>query len=416
MILTPRGEGINLKTLGGEQAKGTHKGKGKASSLSEYLDGFAELLKSFSPPNTSKSILLKSGKGDNLEGKESLVTRSNPSLQEKGRHAYHRKQKPSLSRGETHQQDALKARFYSLEKVLGDPLSFLKSKEGVNELLSHEGTSRGNVAPKGEGKDRKATVRVMDEMPSKKGVQPYTVLTMPSSRTEKKDQTNPSNLRSAKSLPPEETKTIQGKDRTDKLLKAKMVSPLLPETSPPLEGEKPEIESNLPRIQLQLDVSGEFRKIFEQEGGPTGSSNIGGETVLQQLREKANPQIVQQAQLFLKNQEDGEIRLILKPEQLGEVRIRLHLQDRLIEGRITVENTTVKELFDQNMSELSQAFREQGFEMFQVEVSVGNNPQHKESENEFARSNPVKASKIAEQVPSVERGWIDAHRLIDYYA
>lgn len=254
----------------------------------------------------------------------------------------------------------------------------------------------------------------MEDQPSKKSTQPYPALTMPLHREEGKNQTIRRNLPGSKVQTPEETKTIQGKERLDNLLKAKLVQSTL--ASPALEGEKPKIEPHLPMIQVHVDVSGEFRKFLEEGFNPRGSSGIGRETVLQQLQEKANPQIVQQAQLFLKNQEDGEIRLILKPQQLGEVRIRLHLQDRLIEGQITVENSTVKELFDQNRGELAQAFREQGFEMSQLEVSVGNDPQQKKSEHDPTLSHRVKATKIASQVPSVERGWMDVHRLVDYYA
>jgi len=412
MILTPRGEGVNPKTLGGEQAQGarkvTRKAKGKTPSLSEYLGSFAELLKVLSPPNASKSILFKSREGNNLGVKESLVRGADSSLQEKGRLVSSRRQLLSAG-GWNHPPDSLKARSLGLEKMNQDSSSLLEKKGGGKELFPPEG--RGETIP-----HRKTTVKWMKEQPTKNNTYPNPALMTPYPREEGKNQTIRRNLPGSKVQTPEETKTIQGKERLDNLLKAKLVQPTLLETSPALEGEKPKVGPHLPTIQVHVDVSGEFRKFLEEGFSPRGSSGIGRETVLQQLQEKANPQIVQQAQLFLKNQEDGEIRLILKPQQLGEVRIRLHFQDRLIEGQITVENSTVKELFDQNRGELAQAFREQGFEMSQLEVSVGNDPQHRKSEHDPTLSHRMRAAKIEEQVPSVERSWMDVHRLIDYYA
>ena len=67
----------------------------------------------------------------------------------------------------------------------------------------------------------------------------------------------------------------------------------------------------------------------------------------------------------------GEMRLILKPESLGSVRINLNLTGNHIEGRIIVENNTVKQLFESQLFHLSQAFKEDGFESTALEVSVG---------------------------------------------
>jgi hypothetical protein len=103
MISTPRGEGASLKTLGGEQAQGarkvTRRAKGKNPTLSEYLGSFAELLKSFSPTNASRSILFKAGEGTNLGGKEPLVRGVDSSLQEKRRSSL-RLYRNSLSPGD----------------------------------------------------------------------------------------------------------------------------------------------------------------------------------------------------------------------------------------------------------------------------------------------------------------------------
>ncbi len=94
--------------------------------------------------------------------------------------------------------------------------------------------------------------------------------------------------------------------------------------------------------------------------------------LVQQLRENGNTEIVRQAQFVLRNNDSGQIRLTLKPEHLGSVRISLNVHDGHIGGRIIVENTTVKEVFDQNLGELSRAFQQQGLQTGSLEVSVAN--------------------------------------------
>ncbi len=89
------------------------------------------------------------------------------------------------------------------------------------------------------------------------------------------------------------------------------------------------------------------------------------------LRDGGNSEILKKAQFMLKDQDQGEIKLILKPEKLGEVRIRLNLNDKHIGGRIIVENSSVREVFQENMEQLNRTFREHGFQTAGLEVSVG---------------------------------------------
>ncbi|TVR57110.1 MAG: flagellar hook-length control protein FliK [Spirochaetaceae bacterium] len=89
------------------------------------------------------------------------------------------------------------------------------------------------------------------------------------------------------------------------------------------------------------------------------------------LRESANAEIVREARIILRTENSGEIRLVLRPEELGNVRIRLQMQDNHIAGRILVENSSIREIFAQNMDDLARAFAEAGIELGSMEVSVG---------------------------------------------
>jgi flagellar hook-length control protein FliK len=89
------------------------------------------------------------------------------------------------------------------------------------------------------------------------------------------------------------------------------------------------------------------------------------------LVEKGYGQLVEQARIILKNDNQGEIRMTLYPETLGKIKVALNLSDSHLAGEIFVENQTVKEILQDNMGQLLQSFREGGFGDMNIQVSVG---------------------------------------------
>jgi flagellar hook-length control protein FliK len=152
--------------------------------------------------------------------------------------------------------------------------------------------------------------------------------------------------------------------------------------------------------------------VLETSGGSNDSAGFKGEVLpsraagelAKALREGGNSEILKRAQITLKDANQGEIRLILKPERLGEVRIRLNLSDRHIAGRIIVENSSVREAFQENMEALNRAFRESGYQTAGLEVSVGGREGSSDRQKERAgitRSAAREAAMLDEQVPRV---------------
>jgi len=105
-----------------------------------------------------------------------------------------------------------------------------------------------------------------------------------------------------------------------------------------------------------------------QKSGPALGS--GNQTALERLREMAGSELLRATTIVL-NDGGGEIRLVLKPESLGSVRIRMNLVDNSIEGRIIVDNSAVKQVFDANIDALKRALTAEGFQTGSLQVSVG---------------------------------------------
>ena len=107
-----------------------------------------------------------------------------------------------------------------------------------------------------------------------------------------------------------------------------------------------------------------------QAGLPRSPTSLSGSALPRSLQERLLPEIVQRAGIVLREGGEGEIRLVLKPEHLGSVRIRLHLGESSLEGRIVVDNSNVKELLDANLEQLKSALRQEGYASANIDVTV----------------------------------------------
>ncbi len=108
-----------------------------------------------------------------------------------------------------------------------------------------------------------------------------------------------------------------------------------------------------------------------EEVGREVQSSSASQRLLKAFQEKMIHEVVRKTTIILKDGGNGEIRLVLKPESLGSVRIRINIIDNSVEGRIIVENNSVKELFKSSMEQLQSALKEEGFQSARLEVSVG---------------------------------------------
>jgi hypothetical protein len=106
--------------------------------------------------------------------------------------------------------------------------------------------------------------------------------------------------------------------------------------------------------KLQAPVTKEVSRLFQDYMKDTGSRDL-----------------VKKIDFILKNDNQGEIKLILKPEALGNVRINLSLNENNIAGKIFVDNSSVREIFLNNMEQISNQLRANGYNVASLDVWVG---------------------------------------------
>ncbi len=123
--------------------------------------------------------------------------------------------------------------------------------------------------------------------------------------------------------------------------------------------------------RFQAPVSREVSRLFRDYMNDTGSKEL-----------------VRKIDFILKDNNQGEIKLILKPEALGNVRINLSLNENHIAGKIFVDNSSVRDIFLNNMDNLTNLLKANGYEEASLEVWIGqdgqggNNPSGGEREEE----------------------------------
>ncbi len=135
-----------------------------------------------------------------------------------------------------------------------------------------------------------------------------------------------------------------------------------------------------------------------------------------ELQENTQADIIKQAQILLKNNGEGLIRLRLEPESLGAVKIRLQLTDNKIRGRIEVESSQALRAFEQELRSLEKAFIDGGFDGAGLELAISANAGDGKRGQESDDAASLEALKLAAEdydaaVPDAvvsEAAWYDS--------
>jgi hypothetical protein len=149
---------------------------------------------------------------------------------------------------------------------------------------------------------------------------------------------------------------------------------------------KPAFESSVPQefdaeitadLHLFSDAPGgalagtePLTRSFADAGAFTGAGAGSYEDALgSALRQNINFDIVQQAQIILRDGGEGAIKLNLKPEALGSVKISLEMAENKITGHIFVESAEAFKAFEREIPVLEKQFQESGFSEARLDLA-----------------------------------------------
>ncbi|MCD1654827.1 flagellar hook-length control protein FliK [Treponema zuelzerae] len=175
--------------------------------------------------------------------------------------------------------------------------------------------------------------------------------------------------------------------------------------SPLRTSETSSTAAETPAQESSIDMSIGFRadasvKSDRGEGmysrGPAEGGQNSFTRMLSSEISAQSSEFVKAGQIILRDNNSGVIRLTLHPESLGSVQIRLDLSDRKINGKIIVSSQEAWDAFSDNLTGLSEAFTEGGFESagFDLSWSGEGSSYGKQAEAEAAKISPFYASSI----------------------
>ncbi len=160
----------------------------------------------------------------------------------------------------------------------------------------------------------------------------------------------------------------------------------------------------------------------------TGSSKPEGlksiqQTVNSQKYDLFN-QIVERAKMVLKDAQT-EMEMTLKPESLGKLTLKLVSENGTVVANITTESYQVKQTIESNMAQLQNSLKEQGLNIGQFNVNVGQDKRHEFLNNQMSNlkskiaklnSNTIEVSEGYLKIGTVNNPYLVSESSFDYSA
>ncbi|MGM0379516.1 MAG: flagellar hook-length control protein FliK [Bacillota bacterium] len=81
------------------------------------------------------------------------------------------------------------------------------------------------------------------------------------------------------------------------------------------------------------------------------------------------------------NENASEMKLQLNPKSLGKVDMKISVEKNVVLAEIEVENAMVKQAIESNLNDLKNALSEKGYNLDQLDVSLGNEENNEDSSN-----------------------------------
>ncbi|MDR0636986.1 MAG: flagellar hook-length control protein FliK [Treponema sp.] len=134
--------------------------------------------------------------------------------------------------------------------------------------------------------------------------------------------------------------------------------------------------------EISLDLLTDGTKPFDTPIDTSEARTTNFENLLaRELSQHLNSDIVQQAQVLLRDGDAGTIKLSLRPESLGIVKVRFEMVENRITGQIIVESNEALRAFDREIQSLEQAFRDSGFSGVSLYTALASDSDQNSEEN-----------------------------------
>lgn len=97
----------------------------------------------------------------------------------------------------------------------------------------------------------------------------------------------------------------------------------------------------------------------------------------------------------------SEIRMLLKPENLGEISLKVLTENGIVTAKILADNHKVKEILESNLNELKQSLSENGIEVTELSVSVGQDDSSQRQLENFFKEQEKSKLRISQIVKNI---------------
>ncbi|MDR2899946.1 MAG: flagellar hook-length control protein FliK [Treponema sp.] len=140
-------------------------------------------------------------------------------------------------------------------------------------------------------------------------------------------------------------------------------------------------DENFSDQKIDADIIVELRD-GRSQGSERGLARESGnaqnfqDMLSRELHNGINTEIVRHANIVLRQNGEGLIRLTLHPESLGNIKIKLEMADNKVSGRIVFESDEAMKAFEKEIASLEKSFVDSGFDGASLEMALSGDHQN----------------------------------------
>jgi|GEM_PF-2810426 len=96
----------------------------------------------------------------------------------------------------------------------------------------------------------------------------------------------------------------------------------------------------------------------------------------------------------------SEVRMLLKPENLGEISLKILTENGVVTAQFLADSQKIKEIIEANLNELKEALSEQGIDVSELSVSVGQDEAGSQMQN-FLKEQEKSQQRISQIIKNI---------------